>query len=174
MRVLRYLWQGKKLLVYIVLGAVISAAMSLILWDFGDPPIFFKTFAKIFALSVLLLILLRCADDHSDYEKDAGEKEQPLSKRGILYVMLVVAAVFVTLNILLYLLLGLCSLLVLGYLLVQQKVQFLKMFFLPTVSAYYFYLNRISDLPYPAIGIYLAVCLILSVGFYIFKRRRAK
>lgn len=170
MKVLLYLWQGKKLLFYIALSVVISLAMSLTLGALRD----FLLILKLFALSFLLFILLRTADDYFDFEKDRGRKEQPLSKRGILSIMLVVAALFVGLNVLFYLLYGLCSIIVLGYLLAQQKVGFLKLFFMPIVSAYYFYLNRTGDLPYLAIGIYLAVCLILSVAFYIFKRKRFK
>lgn len=170
MKVLRYLWQGKKLLFYIAFGAVISLAMWLILWDTGNVLLLLK----LFALSLLLIVLLRCADDYSDYEKDAGRKEQPLSKRGILFVAIVVAAVYLLLNVLFYLLLGLCCLIILGCILLQQKVQFLKTLFMPLVSAYYFYLNRTGNLPIWVIGVYLAVCLMLSVAFYIFKRRRTE
>lgn len=170
MKVLRYLWQGGKLLFYITFSVVISLIISLILRGIWD----FSLFLKLFALSFLLFVLLRAADDYFDYEKDRRRKKQPLTKRGILYLMLVVAAFFVWLNVLFYSFFGLCSIIVLGYLLAQQKAEFLKLFFMPVVSAFYFYFNRTGNMPFLAIGIYLAVCLILSLAFYFFKRKRSK
>lgn len=170
MKVLRYLWMSGRLLFYIAFSAVISLLMSLILWNSGGVLLF----VKLFALALPIILLLRFADDFFDYEKDKEKKEQPLSRRGILIIMLIVGAIFIILNVLFYSLLGLCSIFILAYILVQQKAEFLKIFFMTLASAHYFCFNRTDDMPILPICIFLAVCLILSAAFYFFKMKRAK
>ena len=170
MSFLRYFFKSGKLFIYAGISAVISLLMAEILQSYRDIALYFRLF-----LTVLpILLILRIADDVSDYEKDSQTKEQPLRKSQLRLTLAAAMIVFVLLNLCFYQLAGLGSLCVLAYILLQQKAEILKLFFMPLASSYYFYVNQTSGMSLYMIAGYLGVCVGASALFYWFKRRRSR
>ena len=169
MNVLRYFLKDDRLFLYAAVSAVLSLVMAVLLqahWNI-------LLYSRLFLLVLLILLLLRLADDYFDYEKDRERKEQPLHKRQLLLAMLVTMLLFVLLNLCFYRLSGLGSLCILAYLLLQQKAEILKVFFMPLASAYYFYVEQTSGMSVFAVSGYLVLCVGAAVLFSLFKRRRS-
>lgn len=165
----RYFFQKGRLFIYAGISAVITLIMAVILKAYQDIMLYLRLFPAV----LLILLILRIADDISDYEKDKKTKKQPLNKRQLLLALSAAMIVFVLLNLCFYRLAGLWSLCILVYLLLQQKIEILKLFFLPLASSYYFYMNQTPGMPFHVIADYLGVCVGASAMFYMYKRRRS-
>lgn len=169
MSFLRYFLKDGRLFLYTAISAIISFLMVVLLQAHRN----IMLYCRLVLLTLLILFLLRLADDYSDYEKDRDKKEQQLSKRQILLTVAVTMIIFVLLNLYFYQVSGLVSLCILVYLLLQQKVEIMKMFFMPLVSGYYFYVNQTSGMLTYVISGYLVICVGLAVVFYWIKRRKS-
>lgn len=169
MSFLRYFLKDGRLFLYTAISALISFIMVVLLQAHRN----IMLYCRLLLLTLLILFLLRLADDYSDYEKDRDKKEQPLSKRQILLTVAVTMIIFVLLNLYFYQVSGLGSLCILVYLLLQQKAEMMKVFFMPLVSGYYFYVNQTSSTLTYVISSYLVICVGLAVVFYWIKRRKS-
>lgn len=169
MSFLYYFLKEGRLFLYTVISALISFLMIVLLQAHRN----IMLYCRLLLLTLLILFLLRLADDYCDYEKDREKKEQPLSKCQILLTVAVTILIFVLLNLYFYQLSGLGSLCILVYLLLQQKAETMKIFFMPLVSGYYFYVNQTSGMLTCVISGYLVISVGLSVLFYWSKRRKS-
>lgn len=169
MSFLRYFFKDGRLFLYTAISALISLPMVVLLQAHRD----IMLYCRLVLMTLLLLFLLRLADDYFDYEKDHDRKEQPLSKHQILLTAAVTMIIFVLLNFYFYQVSGLGSLCILIYLLLQQKAEMMKVFFMPLVSGYYFYVNQTPGMLTHVICGYLVVCVGLAVVFYWIKRRKS-
>ena len=173
MSYLRYFCKGGKLPFYTALSLAFGFLMALLLQAWRDVLLL----CRLASLILLLMLLLRLADDIFDYEKDREKKAQPLTRRQLLGTAIVLMGIFTLLNLWFFGLPGLGGLLVLAYLWVQQKVSFMKPFFMPAASAFYFYVCNdaysLGGTLWWAVGVYLALCLGASLLFYICKERKA-
>ena len=169
MSFLRYFLKDGRLFLYTAISALISFIMVVLLKAHRN----IMLYCRLLLLTLLILFLLRLADDYSDYEKDRDKKEQQLSKRQILLTVAVTMIIFVLLNLYFYQVSGLVSLCILVYLLLQQKVEIMKMFFMSLVSGYYFYVDQTSGMLTYVISGYLVICVGLAVVFYWIKRRKS-
>lgn len=169
MSFLRYFLKDGRLFLYTAISALISLLMVVLLQAHRDSMLY----CRLVLLTLLILLLSRLADDDSDYEKDRDKKEQPLSKCQIRLTAVVTMIIFVLLNLYFYQVSGLGSLCILVYLLLQQKAEMMKVFFMPLVSGYYFYVNQTSGMLTHVICGYLVVCVGLAVAFHWIKRRKS-
>lgn len=169
MSFLRYFLKDGRLFLYTAISEVIGLPMVVLLQAHRD----IMLYCRLVLLTLLILFLSRLADDDFDYEKDRDKKEQPLSKRQIRLTAAVIGFIFVLLNLYFYRMSGLGSLCILVYLLLQQKAEMMKVFFMPLVSGYYFYVNQTSGMLTYAICGYLVICVGLAVAFYWIKRRKS-
>lgn len=148
---------------YIVVGLVFACIISALVGEMKW---------ELIPLLIVNVFLVRLLDDFFDYHKDkkAKTKKQMLSLRQLVWATVILSLVYVTLSVVFYGLWGLFSLLILLYMGVQNKHETLKIFFVSVASIYYIGAYRgIDSMP---IIIYLVIMVILSVGFYIYKRQK--
>ena len=146
---------------YILIALVFSGLISLLTqgvrWE-------------LLPLFTLLAYILRFFDDYFDYDTDT--KEQPLSKSTLRLLLIIFCAVFVALNICFFRLYGLISVLLAAYALLQNRFELMKPFFLTLVSA--FYIAAYTEIGSLWVILYLCGSLLLSVGFFIYKKKKKK
>lgn len=148
---------------YVILGAlsavVLSALISEMKWE-------------LILIVVINAFMVRLLDDCFDYVKDkkAKNKKQPLSFKQLVWTTVVFGIVYFIINVVFYGLWGLFSLLMILYMVVENKHETLKMFFVSFASTYY--IGAYRELTSVPIIIYLVLMVLLSVGFYIYKRQK--
>ena len=146
---------------YIIISIIFTIIISLII---GEAKF------ELFPIVVIMLYLLRILDDYFDYEID--KKEKLLNKKALKIFAMILSVVFIVLNVLFYGYYGLISIAILIYMLIQNKIEILKIFSLLFNSIYYICIyNKIGSMP--AI-IYLVCTLIISSIYYIYKRSKKR
>lgn len=149
---------------------IVSAAIAIIFVLASDVKM--AAFGRMLPSVLCLILTIRAADDIFDYEKDAQRKTQPLSKNQLIIFGCVCAAAFVLLNTAFYGAIGLLSLAAIGYIIIQEKFEILKIAYMALMFIFYFYANCIS------IGktqlIVISGCLIISAIYYFIKRKVRK
>ncbi|MBQ7132388.1 MAG: hypothetical protein IJO29_07420 [Oscillospiraceae bacterium] len=166
MKLTQYLFRKFMLPIYVI----VSAAISIIFILASNAGI--TAFGRMLPSVLCLILTIRIADDIFDYEKDAQSKTQPLSKNQLIVFGCVCAAVFVLLNTAFYGAIGILSLAAIGYIIIQEKLEILKIAYMALMFIFYFCANCIS------IGktqlIVISGCLIISSIYYFIKRKVRK
>lgn len=125
---------------------------------------------ELFPIILINLYILRILDDYFDYETD--KKEKLLSKNKLKNIAIIISLLFIILNIIFYKYYGLISIFLLGYMLIQNKYEILKIFLILITSI--FYINMYISLNNYKVIIYLLIEIILSISYYIYKRSKKR
>lgn len=123
---------------------------------------------ELFPIILINLYILRILDDYFDYETD--KKEKLLSKNKLKNIAIIISVLFIILNIIFYKYYGFISIFLLGYMLIQNKYEILKIFLLLITSI--FYINMYISLNNHEVIIYLLIEIILSISYYMYKRSK--
>lgn len=150
--------------------ALISAVISLV-FVFTTQ---MTAFGLVYMIPIILtlLFMIRIYDDISDFEKDEESKEQPLAKKELIILGAVLTIIFATLNILSFGLFGLISLFVPVYIVLEEKITFLKALFLP-LMVIYFYFASCTDIRLVQ-AVVIGVSVLFAVAYILIKRRKRK
>ena len=149
---------------YVVVGAIFAVILSALIgamkWE-------------LIPILIINVFLIRLLDDCFDYIKDKKRPGKQILKKKELYIATVILAlVFLALNTIFFSWWGLFSLLLLIYMVVENKHETLKIFFVSVASMYYIGAYRLlNSVP---IIVYLLLMVILSAGFYFYKRSKRK
>ena len=169
MKIFKYFIKDYKLIIYSILSLIISLVMSFLLNIFNNTIL-------IFTLSLMILFLLfiiRITDDIFDYDKDIKNKKLILTKKQLINLDIIFIVLFILINLYQYHLLGLISVILIFYIILQQKFELLKIIFMFLSSTYYLYVNSNSDIfKNYFVWIYLILCLLLPILYYFYKRRK--
>lgn len=125
---------------------------------------------ELFPIILINLYILRIFDDYFDYETD--KKEKLLSKNNLKNIAVIISVLYIILNIVFYKFYGIISIVLVGYMLIQNKYEILKIFLLLLTSI--FYINMYVSLNNARVIIYLLISIILSISYYIYKRSKKK
>jgi len=166
MKLIKYLFRKFILLAYIIISAVISSVFGLVC---GDG---FNVLLKMFPIVLSLLLMLRVSDDIFDYEKDSANRKQYLSRTELAVFGCVIAIIFVVMNILYYGVIGIVSLVAVGYIGFMEKFPPLKIAYMALLFLFYFYVND-TALNFAKLAVIIG-CLIVSAVYYIIKRKARK
>ena len=169
MKIFKYFIKDYKLIIYSILSLIISLVMSFLLNIFNNTIL-------IFTLSLMILFLLfiiRITDDIFDYDKDIKNKKLILTKKQLINLDIIFIVLFILINLYQYHLLGLISVILIFYIILQQKFELLKIVFMFLSSTYYLYVNSNSDIfKNYFVWIYLILCLLLPILYYFYKRSK--
>ena len=116
----------------------------------------------------LLGYMIRLYDDLFDY--DADTKKKLLDKSAMRMLLIIFSIIFFVLNIIFFRADGLICLVPLAYIFLENHFEVMKLFFLTIVCA--LYLAMYTKLQGLWIVLFLCGTLLISVGFFIFKRLR--
>ena len=170
MNVIKYLFTHPRTYIYLVLSCILGAVFIFLTGKFlyiELPLIFF-----------LLMMIMRIADDIHDYTFDAERnKKQDLSEKNLKILFIVFSSVAVALHILAFKLWGLISILVIAYIVLEERVEILQRFFMLLLSCYYlFALNGFIDFSSVKVIVWLVISLIFPILFALYKgyKRRQK
>lgn len=122
---------------------------------------------KTYFVDILALVFfMRVVDDYFDYKKDGGKR---LNEKTLVMLAIIFALLFVTMCIVLYGWTGVVGLVIVGYLVLMNKIEFLKLFCLSVLILFYLAMNFQPSLIWLA---YIIVGIVLSGLFSIIKRRK--
>ena len=149
---------------YIVVGAIFAAILSALIgvmkWE-------------LMPIIIVNVFLIRLFDDCFDFVKDKKRPgKQILKKKELFVAAFILSLVYLTLNTVFYSWWGLFSLLLLLYMVIENKHETLKVFFVSVASMYYIGVYRMLD-SIPII-LYLIIMVVLSFTFYLYKRSKRK
>lgn len=160
---IRY-WCRKGLAAIYLAAAVLFALLFAWQGNAGIPCIIRMT-----ALSWCLMLMLRAADDLSDYEQDRGRKTQYLSKKQLAVMLIVLCAAFITMHLLFFGISGLMCVAAICYIPLMNRVWAVKPTFLPLLFLMYDLLNG-TGFGLRQIAVCIAV-LLLAAGYAAYKRK---
>lgn len=123
---------------------------------------------ELLAIFSLLAYMIRLYDDYCDYDTDVKEKE--LDKSAIKLLLIVFCIAFFVLNIIFFRADGFICIVPLAYVFLENRFEVMKLFFLTIVSA--LYVAMYTKLEGLWIIVFLCGTLLLSTGFFVFKRVR--
>ena len=149
---------------YIIIGILFACIISLLV---GQPK------WELIPIIIINVYIVRLFDDLFDYYADKKSKKrnkQLLKYKQLLWTTTVFCIVYIVLNIVFYGLWGLFSLLILLYVGVQNKHEALKPFFICVASIYY--IGAYQEIGSAPIIIYLCSTVILSTGYFIYKKQK--
>ena len=169
MKIFEYFIKDYKLIIYSILSLIISLIMSFLLNIFNNAILIFTLFLMI----LFLLFIIRITDDIFDYDKDIENKKLILTKKQLINLDITFIVLFILINLYQYQLLGLISVILILYIILQQKFELLKIIFMFLSSTYYLYVNSNSDIfKNYFVWIYLILCLLLPILYYFYKRSK--
>lgn len=169
MKIFKYFIKDYKLIIYSILSLIISLVMSFLLNIFNNTILIFTLFLMI----LFLLFIIRITDDIFDYDKDIKNKKLILTKKQLINLDIIFIVLFILINLYQYHLLGLISVILIFYIILQQKFELLKIIFMFLSSTYYLYVNSNSDIfKNYFVWIYLILCLLLPILYYFYKRSK--
>lgn len=150
---------------YVILGVLFAVVLSALIGEMKW---------ELIPIIIINAFMIRLLDDCFDYAKDkkAKNKKQLLSFKQLAWMTAVLSIVYFIINVVFYGSWGLFSLLVILYMVVENKHETLKMFFVSVASMYY--IGGYRELTSIPIIIYLILMVLLSVGFYIYKRQKSR
>ena len=148
---------------YVIFGALFAVVLSALIGEMKW---------ELIPIIIINIFMVRLLDDCFDYAKDkkAKSKKQLLSFKQLIWTIVVLGAVYFMINVAFYGLWGAFSLLIILYMVVENKHETLKMFFVSVASMYY--IGAYRELTSVPIIIFLILMVLLSVGFYIYKRQK--
>ena len=147
--------------VYGIVALIFTGLYALITWSLCW---------EMFPIALCTLYLVRAADDYHDYDTD--QKEKPLSRQQLRNLIIGLAVIFLLLHLAFFRLPGLASLLLLGYLAGMNRVEPLKLLFLPLLTLYY--LSMYIGWQDCRTWITVIACLVLAAAFHAYKIHRRK
>ena len=146
------------ILVGVLFALVLSAMIGEVKWE-------------LIPIVVLNVFIIRLLDDCFDYNKDKKiKKKQPLSFRQLVWMTIICCTIYFIMNIIFYGWWGLFALLMILYMVVENKHEALKIFFVSAASMYY--VGPYCEMVNVATVIYLILMVLLSAGFYVYKRQK--
>ena len=170
MRILQYLCYKFKLIAYFLISTLISILMA-----FVSQENIINYVVDMTLIYTVFLFIIRVYDDISDYEKDKekNNKKQYLKKNELKLLYVFISLVWISLNIIKFKLIGLFSIVFIAYVILQNKIEFFKIFLLSILSIYYFvsYSNYMI-LNNTKVVLYLFISQILAICYYYLKRRK--
>lgn len=148
---------------YVIMGTLFAIVLSVLIGDMKW---------ELIPIIIINAFMIRLLDDCFDYGKDkkAKNKKQPLSFKQLIWLTTALGVVYFIINIVSYGLWGLFSLLMILYMVIENKHETLKIFFVSVASMYY--IGAYRELASAPIIIYLILMVLLSAGFYIYKRQK--
>lgn len=164
MRLITYLFRKQMFLIYGMLSVLIAFLFALTVH--GNAVLF----AKMVCIIFLLLWILRVQDDIQDYETDRLRKMQPLTKRQLTIVLVVLITVWSVLHLISYGITGLLCLAVLSCTLLWKRIPILKIFFLALLVGMYWIFNSVEFCVWHTI--ILVICPIISITYATIKKRK--
>ena len=144
---------------YVFIGVIFAGLLSFLIGEFKW---------ELIPVANCNIFLLRLLDDCFDFKKD--KRKKILDLKQLIYITAIISVVYFAICVSFFKQWGLFSLLMLLYMVVENKHELLKLFFLSVVSA--FYIGAYRDLNSIAIVVYLIVAMMASVAFYLYKKRR--
>ena len=143
---------------YMILGVLFAVVLSALIGEMEW---------ELIPIIIINAFMIRLLDDCFDYARDkkAKNKKQLLSFKQLVWTTVVFGMVYFIMNVVFYGLWGAFSLLVILYMVVENKHETLKMFFVSVASIYY--IGAYRELTSIPIIVYLILMVLLSVGFYI-------
>ena len=148
---------------YVIMGTLFAIVLSVLIGDMKW---------ELIPIIIINAFMIRLLDDCFDYGKDkkVKNKKQLLSFKQLIWLTTALGVVYFIINIVSYGLWGLFSLLMILYMVIENKHETLKIFFVSVASMYY--IGAYRELASAPTIIYLILMVLLSVGFYIYKRQK--
>ena len=148
---------------YILIGLFFALILCALIGDFKW---------ELIPIIILNAFLIRLFDDYFDFDKDqkSKKKSELLTKNQLICSIITLSILFLTLNIILFKLWGLLSILLIAYIIIENKYEFLKVLFIPLASIYY--IGLFHELTTAPVIFFLIATMICSIGFYIFKSQK--
>lgn len=140
----------------LVFAAIISLLTGQIRWE-------------LLAVFSLLAYILRLYDDYCDYDTDV--KKKLLDKKTLRLFLIIFCIAFLALNLIFFQAQGLICAVPLAYVFLENRFEIMEPFFLTMVSV--IYLAMYTRLEGLWIILFLCGTLLLSTGFFVYKRLRA-
>lgn len=171
MNIIKYFIYHFHLLIYAIASAIFSLLVATITNNFN-----IEAILRLFLVALILSNIMRIADDIYDYAKDRrARKKQYLTKRELIILQICLFVIFMAFNVLFYGAIGLLSLLLLGVVIIWERLQFCKIIFMSLCCAVYSYLLG-GQVVFRHYGIWccITLTLIISVSLYIYKARKEK
>ena len=150
---------------YILIGLLFALILCALIGDFKW---------ELIPIVILNAFLIRLLDDYFDFNNDqkTKKKSELPTKKQLIWSTTILGIFYLILNIIFYKLWGLLAILLIIYMLIENKYEFLKVFFVPIASIYYIGLyHELTTVP---IILYLIIVTIGSIGFYIYKSHKRK
>ena len=148
---------------YILIGLFFALILCALIGDFKW---------ELIPIIILNAFLIRLFDDYFDFDKDqkSKKKSELLTKNQLICSIITLSILFLTLNIILFKLWGLLSILLIAYIIIENKYEFLKVLFIPLASIYC--IGLFHELTTAPVIFFLIATMICSIGFYIFKSQK--
>lgn len=113
---------------------------------------------------ICLIFFIRFVDDMFDYKKDKGKR---LNKKSLIILSIITSLLFIIINVINYKYYGLISIGIILYILLMNKLDFLKLFALSFILLYYLSISA----NYSYIWLVYVICsFMLSLIFWFIKR----
>ena len=149
---------------YILIGLLFALILCALIDDFKW---------ELIPIVILNAFLIRLFDDYFDYNKDqkTKKKSELLTKNQLICSIIILSILFLTLNIVFFKLWGLLATLLIVYMIIENKYELMKLFFVTLASLYY--IGLFHELTTAPVVIFLIATMICSIGFYILKSKKA-
>ena len=156
---MKYFWKySYYVLIGVLFALVLSAMIGEMKWE-------------LIPIIILNVFIVRLLDDCFDYAKDKKtKKKQLLNYKQLIWATVICCIIYLVLNMVFFGLWGLFALLMILYMVVENKHESLKLFFVSVASMYY--IGAYRELTSTVIIVYLILMVVLSTGFYIYKGQK--
>lgn len=156
---MKYFWKySYYALIGVLFALVLSAMIGEMKWE-------------LIPIIILNVFIVRLLDDCFDYAEDKKiKKKQLLNYKQLIWATVICCIIYLVLNMVFFGLWGLFALLMILYMVVENKHESLKLFFVSVASMYY--IGAYRELTSTVIIVYLILMVVLSVGFYMYKRQK--
>ena len=156
---MKYFWKySYYALIGVLFAFVLSAMIGEMKWE-------------LIPIIILNMFIVRLLDDCFDYAEDKKiKKKQLLNYKQLIWATVICCIIYLVLNMVFFGLWGLFALLMILYMVVENKHESLKLFFVSLASMYY--IGAYRELTSTVIMVYLILMVVLSVGFYMYKRQK--
>ena len=148
---------------YILIGLFFALILCALIGDFKW---------ELIPVVILNAFLIRLFDDYFDFNNDQKNKKKSelLTKNQLIWSTIVLSIFYLILNIVFFKLWGLLAILLVTYMIIENKYELMKLFFVTLASLYY--IGLFHELATAPVVIFLIATMICSIGFYILKSKK--
>ena len=148
---------------YILIGLLFALILCALIGDFKW---------ELIPVVILNAFLIRLFDDYFDFNNDQKNKKKSelLTKNQLIWSTIVLSIFYLILNIVFFKLWGLLAILLVTYMIIENKYELMKLFFVTLASLYY--IGLFHELATAPVVIFLIATMICSIGFYILKSKK--